>query len=62
MSDIFSLLADMFKNGNVILAPVVIYLFWQNSTLIKKVVTTIENNTSAMQKTTDVIEKCRGIR
>jgi hypothetical protein len=57
--DLITLLADMFKNGNVILAPVVIYLFWQNSTLIKKVVTTIENNTTAMQKTTDIIERCR---
>jgi hypothetical protein len=59
MSDIFSLIADMFKNGNVILAPVVVYLFWQNSTLIRKVVMTIENNTAAMQKTADVVEKCR---
>lgn len=55
----FATLADLFKNGNVILAPVVLYLFWMNAKLFTKLLVIIETNTGAMQKTADAIEKCR---
>ena len=50
----FATLADLFKNGNVILAPVVLY-----AKLFTKLLIIIETNTGAMQKTADAIEKCR---
>jgi len=54
----FRFIGELFQNGNTILIPVVVYFMWNNNVLLKSITGAIKESTKAMQKTSDIIEKC----